>query len=123
VEARARRTCVTRVIAVESILAVADMPRAVDHYTRLGFEISYYDEGYAFAQRQGVNLHLDRTDSPPPGGGILYLHVDDADELAATWRAAGADVTEPEDCPWGKREGVHRDPDGNTIRFGSAVKQ
>jgi uncharacterized glyoxalase superfamily protein PhnB len=53
---------------------------------------------------------------------MLYLHVDDADELAAAWRASGAEVTEPEDCPWGKHEGVHRDPDGNTIRFGSAVK-
>jgi len=113
---------VTRVVAVESIFAVADMPRAVEHYERLGFEVSFYDPGYAFAQRQGVSLHLDLTDSPRPGGCMLYLHVDDADELAADWSAAGAEVTEPEDCPWGKHEGVHRDPDGNTIRFGSAVK-
>jgi predicted enzyme related to lactoylglutathione lyase len=113
---------VTRVVAVDSIFAVADLARAVEHYERLGFEISYYDEGYAFAQRQGINLHLDRTDSPPPGGGIVYLHVDDADELADQWRTAGAEVTDPVDCPWGKHEGVHRDPDGNTIRFGSPVR-
>ena len=108
-----------RIVAVEPIFAVGDMARAVEHYSRLGFEISYYDEGYAFAQRQGLNLHLDLTDAPPPGGGLLYLHVDDADRLADEWRAAGAIVTEPQDYPWGKHEGSHTDPDGDTIRFGS----
>ena len=76
----------------------------------------------AFAQRQGLNLHLDLTDSPPPGGGLLYLHVDDADRLAEEWRAAGVEVTEPQDFPWGKHEGSHTDPDGNTIRFGSPLR-
>jgi uncharacterized glyoxalase superfamily protein PhnB len=112
---------VTRVVAVEPIFAVADMPRAVDHYQRLGFEICYHDDGYAFAQRQGVNLHLDLTDTTSPGCGLLYLHVDDADELAAQWRAAGIEVAQPQDYPWGGHEGTHSDPDGNTIRFGSPV--
>lgn len=107
---------------MEPIFAVADMSRAVAHYRRLGFEISYYDDGYAFAQRNGANLHLDLTDTPPPGGGLLYLHVDDADALAAEWRGAGAEVAEPQDYPWGKHEGTHTDPDGNTIRFGSPAR-
>jgi len=113
---------VTRIVSVDPIFAVADMPRAAEHYRRLGFEISYHDESYAFAERRGLNLHLDLTDSPTPGGGLLYLHVDDADRLAAEWRAAGADVTAPRDYPWGKHEGSHTDPDGNTIRFGSPVR-
>ena len=66
--------------------------------------------------------YLDLTDSLPPGGGLLYLHVDDADQLAQEWRAAGAEVTEPQDFPWGKHEGSHTDPDGNTIRFGSPLR-
>jgi predicted enzyme related to lactoylglutathione lyase len=110
-----------RIVQVDPIFAVSDIPRAVEHYKRLGFEISYYDEGYAFAQRKGLSLHLDSTHRPSPGGGLLYLHVDDADELAAEWRAAGAEVTEPRDFPWGKHEGSHTDPDGNTIRFGSPL--
>jgi uncharacterized glyoxalase superfamily protein PhnB len=52
---------------------------------------------------------------------VLYIHVEDADRLAADWRAAGATVDGPrnEDC--GKREGQHVDPDGNLIRFGSPI--
>ena len=50
-----------------------------------------------------------------------YLYVNDADALAAEWRAAGVDVGAPEDTPWGQREGVVRDPDGNIIRFGSPL--
>lgn len=111
-----------KIVATDPIFAVADISRAVEHYTRLGFEISHYDENYAFAQRNGLTLHLNCTDSPPPGGGLLYLHVDDADRLAREWREAGADVTDPRDLPWGKHEGTHTDPDGNTIRFGSPLR-
>jgi uncharacterized glyoxalase superfamily protein PhnB len=119
---RGRIARVTRIVGVEPIFAVSDMPRAAEHYARLGFEISYHDEGYVFAQRQGLNLHLDLTDAPAPGGGLLYLHVDDADQLTAEWRAAGVEVVEPQDFPWGKHEGSHTDPDGNTIRFGSPLR-
>jgi catechol 2,3-dioxygenase-like lactoylglutathione lyase family enzyme len=111
----------TRIVQADPIFAVSDMPRAVEHYKRLGFALSHYDEGYAFAQRDGVTLHLDSTNAPPPGCGLLYLHVDDADRLADEWRAADGELIEPEDRPWGKHEGSHTDPDGNTIRFGSAL--
>ena len=56
-----------------------------------------------------------------PSQATAYLFVDDADGLAAEWREAGADVRSPEDTPWGKREGVTIDPDGNIIRFGSPL--
>ncbi|HEY6962340.1 MAG TPA: hypothetical protein VI408_10670 [Gaiellaceae bacterium] len=48
------------------------MPRAVEHYKRLGFEISNYDDGYAFAQRQGVNLH--------------YWHRDEVQVALPSWQ-------------------------------------
>jgi len=50
-----------------------------------------------------------------------YLFVEDADALARTWLAAGADVRLPQDTGWGQHEGVLVDPDGNMIRFGSPV--
>jgi uncharacterized glyoxalase superfamily protein PhnB len=52
-----------------------------------------------------------------------YLFVDDADQLASAWAAAGADVRTPEDTAWGQHEGVVLDPDGNIIRFGSPIRK
>ena len=105
------------VVAIEPIFCVADLAGVVDHYQQLGFTIAHYDAGYAFAQRDGLTIHLDQADER---GGI-YLHVDDADALADAWRAAGVEVTGPEDREWGKHEGEVRDADGNVIRFGSPL--
>jgi uncharacterized glyoxalase superfamily protein PhnB len=49
------------------------------------------------------------------------LRVDDADGLAATWQAAGVEVSMPVDTEWGQREGALVDPDGNVLRFGSPL--
>ena len=81
--------------------------------------------GYAFATRDRVEIHLGST---PAGSNehaehhhhsTAYIWVDDADELAAAWQQAGADVHLPEDTAWGQHEGAMVDPDGNVIRFGS----
>jgi uncharacterized glyoxalase superfamily protein PhnB len=48
--------------------------------------------------------------------------VEDADQLAATWRAARADVRTPEDTEWNQHEGAVIDPDGNIIRFGTPLE-
>jgi catechol 2,3-dioxygenase-like lactoylglutathione lyase family enzyme len=102
---------------------VADVERSADHYQRLGFETSHHDETYAFAHRGGnLTVHLAQADGGAgPKVGSLYLHVDDADQLADEWRKAGLGVVGPENTTYGKREGSHTDPDGNLIRFGSPV--
>jgi catechol 2,3-dioxygenase-like lactoylglutathione lyase family enzyme len=107
----------------EPAFSVADVARAVDHYQRLGFRASYHNESYAFAHRDGLTIHLARALDRAAGGSVLYLHVDDADELAAEWRKAGLAVTGPQDTDYGKREGSHIDPDGNKLRFGSPLRQ
>ena len=104
---------------------VSVLAASLTHYSRLGFTMSEYtvesfSSGYGFVRRNAVELHLGtvptgRTASPT----TAYLFVNDADALAAEWREAGMDVRSPEDTPWGKREGVMVDPDGNIIRFGS----
>ena len=102
---------------------MADVERSVNHYQRLGFETSHHDETYAFAHRgDNLTIHLTQADGDAgPKVGSLYLHVDDADQLADEWRKAGLGVVGPEDTTYGKREGSHTDPDGNLIRFGSPV--
>ena len=104
---------------------VHDVPRAAEHYQRLGFTVTYHDEDYAFAHRDQLTIHLAGPGADPErvGGGSIYMHVDDADALAEEWRGAGVDLVEPQDYEYGKREGSHLDPDGNLIRFGSPLRR
>jgi uncharacterized glyoxalase superfamily protein PhnB len=103
----------------DPVFSVLDVQRAVDHYQRLGFTTEYHDETYAFARWGNLVIHLGLDEHPESRrASELYLHVDDADELAADWRKAGMDVVDPENQDYGKREGRHVDPDGNVIRFG-----
>jgi catechol 2,3-dioxygenase-like lactoylglutathione lyase family enzyme len=113
------------VVADEPIFQVADVARALEHYTKLGFEVSAHDDTYAFAEREGrVTIHLTHgaDDGDALGPSAVYLHVDDAGALAREWRTAGLVVEGPEDQDYGKAEGSHLDPDGNLIRFGSPLR-
>jgi catechol 2,3-dioxygenase-like lactoylglutathione lyase family enzyme len=109
---------------IAPIFPVRDVRVSLEYYGRLGFATREYEHGgYGFVTRDGIELHLgeaaDVSNSRP---GSAYLWVEDSDELAKTWSAAGADVSFPEDTQWGQHEGVLIDPDGNTIRFGSPIK-
>jgi predicted enzyme related to lactoylglutathione lyase len=108
---------------------VADIDRALEHYRTMGFTVRKYPGGgYGFAERDGVELHVgidehgqDHDDGHHHSHTTAYLRVDDADALAAEWRAAGIEVHGPEDTEWGQHEGATIDPDGNVIRFGSPM--
>ena len=104
------------------IFPVSDLPRALAHYAALGCTVSTYDDGYGFAARDGVELHLVVcTDGDPRGGpAAAYLHVPDADALAAEW-ASVPGTESAVDTDYGLREGRHIDPDGNLLRFGSPL--
>jgi catechol 2,3-dioxygenase-like lactoylglutathione lyase family enzyme len=109
---------------VAPIFGVRDVVAALAYYERLGFTTRSYDgDVYGFATRDGIEFHLG---SVPAGREwertTAYLYVDDADRLAAEWRAAGAEVHGPEDAEWGQHEAALVDPDGNVIRFGSPLQ-
>jgi hypothetical protein len=115
---------VTTLKRVAPIFAVRDLGGSLAHYERLGFATREYDGGgYGYATRDGVEIHLGVVPSTDGRAGAAYIWVDDADELARVWRAAGAEVHGPEDTPWGQHEGAHVDPDGNVIRFGSPLRR
>ena len=109
---------------IAPIFAVGDVEAAMAHYRRLGFATRLYEGGgYAFATRDGIEIHLGVVPDLDRGTtGSAYLFVDDADQLAATWRAAGVEVHSPVDTEWGQHEGAVVDPDGNVIRFGSPMR-
>lgn len=110
-----------------AIFAVADVATAVSHYQSLGFDVERYegDAAYAFARRDAVTIHLSQVSNVDrlANTSAAYLFVDDADSLFAEWRSAGVtgNFVEPEDTDYGIREGAHIDPDGNLIRYGSAL--
>ena len=105
------------------IFGVRDVDAAVAYYEKLGFTTRLYDgAAYGFAARDGIEFHLGGV--PPDQEWTrttAYLFVDDADQLADEWRAAGAEVHGPEDTEWGQHEAALVDLDGNVIRFGSAM--
>jgi DNA-binding MarR family transcriptional regulator/uncharacterized glyoxalase superfamily protein PhnB len=109
------------------IFPVHDVTAALAHYAALGFKTVAYEEGadYGFANRDGVGLHLGTADpgNASNGPASAYLYVRDAAALYEEWSRPGiAGHTHPaEPTPWGMLEGSHTDPDGNVIRFGSAL--
>jgi predicted enzyme related to lactoylglutathione lyase len=114
---------VATLLRMAPIFPVSDLAVSLAHYGRLGFATrAYVDGGYGYATRDGLELHLgvvaDRTQH---GRASAYLWVDDADEVAAEWQAAGVEVHAPQDTAWGQHEGAVVDPDGNVIRFGSPM--
>lgn len=91
-----------RIVGIEPVFRVADVERAVNHYRRLDFTASYHDDTYAFAHRDRLTIHLAHADDPTTrSASALYLHVDDADQLADDWRRAGMQVTGPENYDYG----------------------
>jgi DNA-binding MarR family transcriptional regulator len=135
---RPRQTAQMRKFA--PIFPVRDVPAALAHYAALGFDTESYDEGYGFASRENVELHLTERhehdhdhdehehhdqDEHDHEGGRAYLFVRDADALYEEWSrpGIGGQNWPAELKPWRLREGSHTDPDGNVIRFGSFVKE
>lgn len=52
----------------------------------------------------------------------VHFHTDDLDATFETLRASGAEiVSEPQDQPWGVRDGAVRDPSGNLVRIDQLV--
>ncbi len=109
------------------VFPVRDIDRAVEHYGRLGFAVRLYEgpHAYAFAERDGIEIHLVQVDDPKPSSNMsaAYLYVDDADALHQEWSQAEIDgrLVEPSDTSYGLREGACLDRDANLIRFGSGI--
>jgi hypothetical protein len=117
------------VTRVAPVLPVRSVSRALAHYRALGFDVDAYDEKssgepiYGFVRWGNVELHLALSAAldPEANTSAAYLYVDDANALHDAWRASGASgrFVAPKDTPYGLREFVHVDPDGNLLRVGS----
>ena len=112
-------------VRVSPIFRTTDLQRALAHYAAIGFLTSRHDDTYGFAAWAGLELHLAVVPGHDPSrtASAVFLHVPDADAVAALLVAAGMgpSTTMPRDMDHGVREGSHVDPDGNLLRFGSPL--
>jgi Ser/Thr protein kinase RdoA (MazF antagonist) len=120
----------TRFTSFSPVFPVRDLRRALAHYASLGFAVEPYadGDGYGFAGRDAVSLHLSLAEGHGPEAdhqhvGTAYLYVADADALYDEWARPGVGglTRRVGDTPYLLREGSHIDPDGNLIRFGSPM--
>jgi catechol 2,3-dioxygenase-like lactoylglutathione lyase family enzyme len=103
-------------------LTVADIPAAVDFYTKkLGFKLGFLwgdPPTFAGVKLDQVQIFLQKG-APDPKGGLVYFHVGDADELFEFHRAGGVEIaTPPGDREYGIRDYTIRDLDGHYLTFG-----
>lgn len=90
----------------------------------LGFSVDWehrFEPGFpVFAQvtRDGLSLFLTEHEGDCRPGGAAYIIVPDVDALYREITGRGVRPAEaPEDAPWGTREMLVIDPDGNRLRF------
>jgi hypothetical protein len=68
----------------------------MEHYRRLGFAVRRYPPGgYGYASRGSVEIHPGVVSDVDRRTSSAYLFVEDADQLAGQWPAAGVAVHEP----------------------------
>lgn len=94
----------------------------------LGFEVDWkhrFAPGMPlFAQltREGQTIFLTEHRGDCQTGGAVYFVVPDVDACAEDFRLRGIPPTsDPEDAPWGRREMLIVDPDGNRLRFANPL--
>jgi uncharacterized glyoxalase superfamily protein PhnB len=101
-------------------LPLDNVPAGVAHYRDvLGFHVNYQQHDLGVMDRDDVRLLLIARTERHKGIGSAYVYVGDADALCAELRARGANVRgDPVSQPWGLREFLVLDPEGNEITFG-----
>ena len=87
---------------------------------------------YAAVSLDGNQIHLSTFTGDGVIGAATYCYVDDVDALFRKLCQTGLKTPGHPDSPveegpvnqaWGMREFYVRDPDGNTLRFGSPTQQ
>ncbi|MFM9940561.1 MAG: bleomycin resistance protein [Hyphomicrobiaceae bacterium] len=115
-------------------LHVTDIARSVDFYVQtLGFrEVYRYGKPpfYALVERDGAGLNLRHVDAPLLDQSfvesesliVASIPTYGIDQLYAEIQAHGAPLAQPmTKQPWGAKDFIVRDPDGNLICFGEAT--
>ncbi len=108
------------------IMPSRDIDVSERFYGRLGFRTVYRDDAYLLMKRDLAEVHffLHRDHRPEASDHGAYLRPSDIDALSAEFTAlalpsSGIPRFQPVEAkPWGMRELIIVDPDGNLIRAG-----
>jgi predicted enzyme related to lactoylglutathione lyase len=105
-------------------LPCTDVAAAVAHYRDvLGFKINHQQHDLGVMDRDAITLLLVARTARQTGIGSAYFYIADADALHAELTAKGADVQgEPVSYPWGLRDFLVFDLEGNELRFGQTFE-
>ena len=104
-------------------LRITDAARARAFWVdALGFRVDWEwrdapgAPAFSMLSRAGLSLYLTEREGDASPGARVYLYVADVDAWHAELAARGVAVeTPPRTQPWGNREMLLRDPDGNRI--------
>jgi len=108
------------------VLHVTSSAAAEEFYGEgLGFEQTFAyrpfggaDPCYMGLTRNEVELHLSSFSGDGVAGGVVFVGVQNVDELHQELKGKGVIIDmEPTDQSWGNREMYVHDPDNNSIRF------
>jgi uncharacterized glyoxalase superfamily protein PhnB len=113
-----------KINSAATMFPVSDLDAALGYYQDvLGFEQEFRFGRYAGIKRNECRIHLSEQGNPNtglPGTGAVYLFCDEVDGYFAEITGRGARTDEPpKDYPYGLRDFVARDPDGNQLSFGA----
>lgn len=113
----------------QTVIPQLRITRAADSlpfYAGLGFSVDWQHQFQPdfplFVQltREGQTIFLTEHTGDCQPGGAVYFIVQDVDGCFRTFSTNGVtEMKAPENTPWGSREMVVTDPDGNRLRFAS----
>ena len=110
------------VLQAVPILAASDLDRTRAYYSSLGFRLVERHEHDMVMHSSGMELRFsNRPDTPAV---LAFLQVVDSGALWKRLKSEGVDGLGPvQDQPWGLREFIATDPDGNRIRVASGIPE
>lgn len=111
-------------------LRITDAAMSLHFYVDgLGFSIDWehrFEPGFpVFMQlsRNGQTIFLTEHTGDCQAGGAVYFIVESADQCWSQFEARGVQPTNRlASTPWGTREFLVTDPDGNRLRFASNIE-
>ena len=109
------------------VFQVSDLNSALQYYKEaLGFKAEFQFGSYAGVSHGDACFHLcaHQIHQRPNGGGAAFVFCDEVDDYCQEIKENGAMVKmEPADQPYGMRDFIVLDPDGNHLTFGCEIRK